>query len=379
MHVLVATVVHHPEDARIRHRQIRSLLEAGHEVTYAAPFTARVTDPGPGLTAVDLPRAVGRRRLVALRSARTAIALHSRVADLLLVHDPELLPALPAQRPPTVWDVHEDTGAALADKSWLPPVARPPVRHLVRLLEQAAERDLHLLLAEDGYRSRFRRAHPVVPNSTWVPASVPEPGTGRVVYLGTVTAARGAAELVALATRLAPQIRTDVIGEAHGEARTMLARAAAQGVLRWHGFVPNDRALALLPGALAGLSLLHDLPNYRVSQPTKVLEYMAHGLPVVSTPLPLPARLLTRTGCGVVVPFEDVDAAEGAVRALGGDRAMRCGMAAAGRATAAAEHSWVRDGAAFVGQLERWAGVAESARPSVADYCGQPRGGSAGG
>lgn len=365
MHVLVATVVHHPEDARIRHRQIRSLLAAGHEVTYAAPFTARGSAPGPGVTAVDLPRAVGRRRLAALRAARTAVARHSAGADLLLVHDPELLLALPSRRPPTVWDVHEDTGAALADKSWLPPPARPPVRHVVRMLERAAERGLHLLLAEHGYRSRFRRPHPVVPNSTWVPPTVPEPGTDRVVYLGTVTAARGAVELIELATRLAPQIRTDVIGEAHGEARTMLARAAAQGLLRWHGFVPNDRALAMLPGALAGLSLLHDLPNYRVSQPTKILEYMAHGLPVVSTPLPLPDRLLARTGCGVVVPFGNVDAAESVVRSLQQDAVRRRWMAAAGRATAAAEHSWARDGVAFVGQLERWAGVPARARRPV--------------
>ena len=38
MRVLICTVVHHPADARIYHRQIRALLEAGHQVTYIAPF-----------------------------------------------------------------------------------------------------------------------------------------------------------------------------------------------------------------------------------------------------------------------------------------------------------------------------------------------------
>ena len=33
MRVLVCTVVHNPADARILHRQIRALLDAGHEVT----------------------------------------------------------------------------------------------------------------------------------------------------------------------------------------------------------------------------------------------------------------------------------------------------------------------------------------------------------
>ena len=34
MRVVVCTTVHHPADARIYHRQIRALLEAGHQVTY---------------------------------------------------------------------------------------------------------------------------------------------------------------------------------------------------------------------------------------------------------------------------------------------------------------------------------------------------------
>lgn len=61
MHALVATVVHHPEDARILHRQIRALLDAGHSVTYIAPFRERNVTPWPEITAVDVPRAAGKR------------------------------------------------------------------------------------------------------------------------------------------------------------------------------------------------------------------------------------------------------------------------------------------------------------------------------
>ena len=59
MRVCVATVVHHPEDARIMHRQIRALLDAGHEVTYVAPFTHHNVTPIPRLTAVDVARGAG--------------------------------------------------------------------------------------------------------------------------------------------------------------------------------------------------------------------------------------------------------------------------------------------------------------------------------
>ena len=67
MRVCVATIVHHPNDARILHRQIRALLDAGHHVTYVAPFRdGNTAPPWPGIEVVDVPRARGRRRLRAV-------------------------------------------------------------------------------------------------------------------------------------------------------------------------------------------------------------------------------------------------------------------------------------------------------------------------
>ena len=40
--------------------------------------------------------------------------------------------------------------------------------------------------------------------------------------------------------------------------------------------------------------------------PTKVVEYMAHGVPVITTPLPLAVELVQNADCGFVVPFGDV-------------------------------------------------------------------------
>ena len=128
MRVVVCTIVHHPADARIYHRQIRALLDAGHEVRYIAPVGLQDFDTErtwPSLHLTPVPRACGRRRTGAILAARSALAEHAAGADLMLIHDPELLLALPARRrrPPVIWDVHEDTAAALGTKPWLP---RPP-------------------------------------------------------------------------------------------------------------------------------------------------------------------------------------------------------------------------------------------------------------
>ncbi|MGP4091980.1 glycosyltransferase, partial [Streptomyces sp. KR55] len=282
-----------------------------------------------------------------------------------LLHDPELLLALPGtlrrwrrrgRAPVTVWDVHEDTAAALAMKRWVPAALRPPLKVAVRAAERLAERHVRLLLAEDAYRARFRRPHPVVPNLATVPPEPPEPpGTDRVVYLGHLSRARGALDLIETARLLGPDVRVEVTGAADLDVRGALTEADRDGVLRWHGYLPNDRALALLSGALAGLSLLHDQPNYRHSRPTKVVEYMAHGVPVVTTPIPLAADLVLRHRCGLLVPYENPAATADAVRRLRADTQLRLGTAERGRAAALAELDWAERAAEFTGRLETWA------------------------
>jgi glycosyltransferase involved in cell wall biosynthesis len=396
--VVVCTVVHHPADARIFYRQIRALLDAGHDVTYIAPHDEAeqryvqdqrqgatpqdgersVAPPGtagpalapgdaagPGaLTLVTIPRAVGRRRLGALRAARTAMTAQLAGADLLLVHDPELLLVLPPRRhrPPTVWDVHEDTAAALTTKSWLPAVLRSIAAGGVHLAEHQAERRLHLLLAEHGYNDRFAGTHPVVPNTTNVPESAAPPGgPRRVVYVGWLSPDRGSAELVELGRLLKPHgIAVELMGQADGAARAHIE--AGGDDVHWHGFVPNAEALRLVEGALAGLSLLQDEANFRHSMPTKVAEYMARGVPVITTPLPLAVELVEAADGGFVVPFNDPRAARDAILKLDADPDLRVKLGQRAHEYALQNLAWGPHAAAFVAQLETWVAMGAQAR-----------------
>jgi glycosyltransferase involved in cell wall biosynthesis len=374
VHVVVCTVVHHPADARIFYREIQALLDAGHDVTYIAPhgeLAAAVrnesqdqdqrqadSERGRGtLRRVTIPRASGRRRVGALRAAKAAMAEQVAGADLLLVHDPELLLVLPAKgkRPPTVWDVHEDTAAALTTKAWLPEWLRPVAAGGVARAEHLAERNLHLILAERGYNARFAGEHPVVPNTTYVPeTAAPPSGHRRVVYVGWLSPDRGSAEMVELGRLLKPHgIAVELIGQADAAARAHIE--AGGDAVRWHGFVPNADALRLVEGALAGLSLLRDEENFRHSMPTKVAEYMGRGVPVVTTPLPLAVELVEAGECGFVVPFNDPAAAREAILKLDTDPDLRVKMGLRAHEYALANLAWPPHAAAFVAQLETWA------------------------
>ena len=365
--VLVLTVVHDPEDARIRHRQIPALLDAGFEVAYAAPFSAFNRTPPEGVRGVDVPRAQGRARFKGIQAARRVIHTFGATTDVILLHDPDLLLSAftgHTQQATVVWDVHEDTAAALSMRDWVPDPLRPLLQRSVQLGEKLAESRYHLLLAEHGYQDRFAQPHPVVPNSVRVPEKQPPAsGNDRIVYLGKITRPRGGFDMIELARKL-PEFTVEIIGPAESDVEPALREAHEQGVINWLGFQPNSVALPRLYGALAGLSMLHDEPNYAHSQPTKVIEYMAHGIPVITTPNKAPKELVTAAQSGAVIPFGDIDAAATHIRQWAADEAERSRLAQNGYHYADTHLNWNRDALNFVASIRkaREADLAKRAR-----------------
>ena len=366
--VLVVTVVHNPEDARIRQRQINALVAAGWEVTYVAPFGGFGLQVPParrggggrgGLRCVEVPRSRGRRRLAAWRAARAVLRVAAGEHDVVLVHDPELvLAAAGLGVKNLVWDVHEDPAAALRVKSWMPRVLRRPVAAAWRRAERWAERRHYLLLAEHAYQGRFRRWHPVVANSVVVPSVVRPAGDERVSYLGSVTMSRGCDTMVEvgreLRRRTGGAVRLEVIGDAPDpEARQLLQAAAAAGDVAWLGFVPSEEALARVAGSLAGLCLLKDLPNYQVSLPTKIVEYSALGVPVITTPLPLAADLVRSENIGLEVPWDDPGAVVEAILKLRAEPELRSQLGGNGHKVAQRDYDWNHLSADFVQVMDR--------------------------
>jgi glycosyltransferase involved in cell wall biosynthesis len=366
MRVVIVTVVHHPLDARITHRQAKALVDAGHEVVMVAPWEHTGVAPPDGITAVDVPRTQGRRRLSPMLAARRALIPLLPTADIVLAHDPDLVPVLVGlglrgdTRPVAVLDVHEDTAAALRMRAWVPAGAREPLARGVQALERLAERRFRLLLAEEDYQERFPGSHAVVPNTTWVPDRAPRYRHQRAVYVGSLTKARGAVEMVVIGRHLREHgITTTLIGSAHGSTEAMLREASNAGDVDWRGVLPNDEALAIVEGSLAGLSLLHDQANYRVSMPTKVIEYLARGVPVITTPLPRAAAIVEAADGGAVVDWEEPEQMARAVTALvvrwRDDAVLRERMGHSGHAYVAQHHAWQQDAQAFVHALESWA------------------------
>ncbi len=362
MRVIAVSSSHRGDDARIVHRQARSLLAAGHQVTLIAPDPgdARASDP-KGLVRQIVPRATGRRRIGAWRAARRAVGEMSSDADVIVVHDLELVPVvtmLMRTDAVVVWDVHEDYRAMAREAVWIPALVRLIAMGVVAIVEWWATKTCRLTLAERGYSTRFPGA-PVVPNTTWVgdePATV-APGAP-VVYVGRVSHDRGATEMIALGDELRERggPTVVVIGPADEECDTMMRDAHRRGAIDWRGPLPNPEAMDVVRGALVGLSLLRDTPNYRVSRPTKILEYLAAGVPTISTPLPQATEVIDKSGSGtIMLAWEGdqlVDEVATAVMAYASSPDRRQAESVSGWTYVRDHESWNIDGPRFVATLE---------------------------
>lgn len=312
--VLVVTTVHHPDDTRIRERLIRSLIPR-FDVSYA-------TRP-PGPTTTEQVNWLELRGSRFRRNVRASALLIRGDWDVAVIHDPELIPLAAMarlwRRRPVVFDVHEDLVAQIEAKEWIPRPLKPAARLTGRLLFWLAERSLVLTLAEEGYSRLFRREHPTFPNypsaMSWPPLS--PRGDGSVIYVGDLQQARGIADAVEAAGLAG--LRMVLVGSASPEAidsyRTKARRSGCD--LTYLGRLSNPEALACVSKASVGLSPLRAMPNYMYSLPTKIIEYLAVGIPVVATDLPGTRRVLAGLeGVALVEPGDTRSLAKAMKEAL---------------------------------------------------------------
>ena len=77
----------------------------------------------------------------------------------------------------------------------------------------------------------------------------------------------------------------------------------------WDRFVAPEAIETHYRRATVGLCLMQPHPNYVDSLPTKMYEYLHHGLPIICSDFPLWRDFIERYRCGAVVPAGDALAA----------------------------------------------------------------------
>jgi glycosyltransferase involved in cell wall biosynthesis len=135
--------------------------------------------------------------------------------------------------------------------------------------------------------------------------------TVELAYLGTLNAQRRLevlVEMLALLRQGGAVVRLRFIGGGdNADDQPRLERRAADLGVRQHmeitGFLPREAALGLVQSADICLSPFFPTPVLRSTSPTKLVEYLAMGLPVVANDHPEQRRVLRESRAGVCVPW----------------------------------------------------------------------------
>lgn len=363
--VAMVSTVHQPLDGRILFKEAASLRDGGHEVTLIARRGAGPTEDATaeveGLGVRFDPLAVPGSKLGRLRLWVDVLGRLRRGGyDVWHFHDPELLPLLVVWRwfvrpsPLLVYDVHEDLSVDVFDKLWIPAPLRPAVSRLWRLIDRLGSRSVDLVVActptiaekfsPDAPSTVTVRNYPlsVVGETNATAPRSPTDGPVGIVYVGGVSVARGALEMVDAVESLEGAAHLDIYGpfiDGSAEAAITARRPRHTTV---HGRVPFTEVPEKIAAADIGLALLHPTPKYVRSLPVKIFEYYRGRCAVVASDFDAWRDLVPHEVGRLVDPL-DVDAIAAAISDLTSDRAVLAGMGERAAELVAERFSWERE------------------------------------
>jgi glycosyltransferase involved in cell wall biosynthesis len=318
----MVSTVHSANDVRIVVKEASILAEHGFQVIVIAqpPKLESLFDnlSFDLLPIAKLPR--WKRPWKAGRAVMKAIAKHQ--PDAVHFHDPEFIPfglALKRKGIKVVYDVHEDTPADILSKAWIPLFLRPYVAQLILKIEHfAAQKFDACITATEYIENRF---HPYATKALTLRnyASLKELKfeptqklkNPQAVYVGRISFDRGLREMSEACKQLN---LTCVLAGPIGPVETEWLKE--QPHIEWRGILGRHQIAELLNNSLVGLCVLHPQPNYLHALPIKLFEYMASGLPVIVSDLPVSKKIVEQHQCGFVISAQDTAALVGALQTL---------------------------------------------------------------
>jgi glycosyltransferase involved in cell wall biosynthesis len=309
------TSVHRADDIRIFVKECVSLAAAGFDTHLVAPAEKNYTEKGVHVHGIS--KAGGRR---ISRMWKTVNAVYQKAieinADIYHLHDPELLRiALKLKRKgkKVIYDAHEDVPKQILAKHWIPGPFRNFFARIFRHYEnQKVSRLSGVITSTPGIRDRLLKVnknctdinnYPLL--SEFQEASQNTVRNG-ICYIGGITEKRGIMQLLNILSK-EKNITLELAG-AFSPAG-LEVKVTSHPNWRWvtyHGLVNRKQICEILSRCKVGMVTLLPTPNHLESQPIKMFEYMAAGLPVIASDFPFWKQIVEKKVCGICVnPFDE--------------------------------------------------------------------------
>ena len=348
------TSVHPRYDVRIFLKMCRSAAAAGHEVTLIVADGLR-DEVKDGVRVVDTGASHGRidRMLGATRRVLKSALAHD--ADLYHLHDPELLGiglVLKRRGKHVIFDAHEDLPRQILSKAYLHPVARRSISRAASILEKFACRRFDAVIAATPtIRDKFEHLgiHSVnISNFPLLDELAADASWARkekeVCYVGSITAVRGIKQAVEAIAASKSGARLNLAGDfSEKQVKAEVEQMPGWTKTNELGFLSREGIKAVLDRSMVGLVTLHPTPAYLDSLPIKMFEYMAAGLPVVSSNFPLWQKIVEGNECGICVDPLCPEQIASAIDRLIDDPGLARHMGERGRHAVESKYNWTAE------------------------------------
>jgi glycosyltransferase involved in cell wall biosynthesis len=353
--------IHKANDIRIFHKECRSLAEAGFEVVLIARAERDEVIDGVTIRAV---RQDASNRL--LRMTKTVLEVfrmaRAERADAYHFHAIEFIPAAIVMKllgNRVVFDVHEDFPKMILSKEYLPKPIRAPIAFLTGVAERVGARFFDgIVAATPSIAERFPTSRTITIHN-YAMADEFEPGETvpyaerklQVTYIGGLTEERGLSEMVdaiEIVNRNRPV--TLVLGGPYQpeSLRSVAAKRPGWKHVEDLGWLSRQEVAAVMGSSRAGLLIFLPVPNHFDSNPNKLFEYMASGLPMITSNFPYWEQFVSDIGNGLMVDPEDPAAIAEAIGWMLDHPGEAAAMGARGRAAFEERFTWEREAARLV-------------------------------
>lgn len=306
------TSAHPRNDTRIFIKQCRSLAAHGYDVALVVA-DGKGDEYRDGVKIVDVGRLPGRLN----RMFRTTQQVFNKAvaldADIYQLHDPELLAiGLKLKRlgKKVIFDSHEDLPKQLLDKPYLDPMSLRVLSYVVAIYERFACHQFDGIIAATPFiRDKFLLINPHTVDINNFPligeldaAVLWAEKQDEICFVGGINAIRGAQEIVRACEFLQSPARLNLAG-CFSEPSLEAKVKAYPGWARVNelGFLDRPGVRDVLGRSVAGLVTSHPIANFLDGLPIKMFEYMAAGIPVIASNIPLWREIIEGNGCGLCV------------------------------------------------------------------------------
>jgi len=357
--ILHLTTVHPRNDVRIFLKEVES-LNAGLDLEVALMVADGLGDEklSRGLKSISVidigkPR-FGRVGRLTVASFRVLVRILRLKPSIVHFHDPELLLIgiiLRLLGLIVIYDIHEDVPRQILSKHWIPLRTRRIVSMITEAIEWVASLTLSAFVAATPtIAKRFPNGRTICLQNYVLLSEIKSvrenayhDRKNKFGYVGVISKPRGIEEIVSALeiVNLESDLHLSLAGYfSPDKLRSSVANSEGWKYVSFHGFASRAEVMEILCTSRAGLLLLHPLANHVDSQPVKMFEYMAAGIPIIASDFPLWREIISGVGCGILVDPLDVEAIAAAMKWVLDNPSLAEEMGNRGRVAAQSKYNW---------------------------------------